>query len=175
MTVANAVIPKSLLLLVPRIKAAGGDERIALVTIESAWDGSLALLACGRIVPLADAIHRSTTVLDAAKKVFLSRIGSNHVLVRDTKMSFKVSEFYQTLFDKWYKAILFAYFIYLSLLLLLQKLKKLDFKKLDFAKIYLALVAPGNSWHGGPLNDEVDAVVQFCGRMAKLLRPDFPV
>jgi hypothetical protein len=75
---AAGTVPPALLLLVPQIIAAGGDENIALLTIESAWDGTLNIITCGRIIPLADAIQRSTAILEEALPVFISRSSRIH-------------------------------------------------------------------------------------------------
>ena len=53
-------------------------------------------------------------------------------------------------------------------------MKNLDFDGLDFGHflaVYLALVSHVDVWEGGPLKDEISAIVQFCGRVSKLLEP----
>jgi hypothetical protein len=67
--------------------AGSGDEQITLVTLKSAWDGTLALLTCGHIIPLADAIEHSMTVLNAAMLVFLSRCTSRNSADNDVGTS----------------------------------------------------------------------------------------
>ena len=51
----------------------------------------------------------------------------------------------------------------------------MDFEGLGFVHfqaIYLALVSHVDAWEHGPLHAEVNAILQFSGRMAKLLQPE---
>ena len=72
--VAMKKVLPALLLLVPQIKAATGNEQIALATIKSAWDGTLTLFEFGRIIPLADAIQRCQVVFDASLRAYFKRV-----------------------------------------------------------------------------------------------------
>lgn len=67
-------VPPALLLLVPKIKAATGNEQVALATIKSAWDGTLTLFEFGRIIPLADAIQRCQVFFDASLRAYFKRV-----------------------------------------------------------------------------------------------------
>ena len=72
--VAMKEVPPALLLLVPQIKAATGNEQIALSIIKNAWNGTLTLFEFGRIIPLADAIQRCQVVFDASLRAYFKRV-----------------------------------------------------------------------------------------------------
>ena len=69
-------VPPALLRLIPQIKAARGhdDGEIARHIISLAWDGTLNILTSDRDVPLADAIQRSTAILEEAVPGFMSEV-----------------------------------------------------------------------------------------------------
>jgi hypothetical protein len=98
--VAMKEVPPALLLLVPQIKAATGNEHIALATIKSAWDGTLTLFEFGQIIPLADAIQRCQVVFDASLRAYFKRVsilspGKEGMKMRlISRIAFRVSTVY---------------------------------------------------------------------------------
>ena len=148
------------------------------------------MITCSRNIPLADAIQRSTEVLDVAMLVFLLRCASRNGADNDvgtshggahwkqvTELAFEVRTATIEYIDLKFLYFFFVHYEILSIFLiplLEKKLKNLDFDGLDFGHyqaVYLVLVSHVDVWEGGPLKDEISAIVQFCSRVSKLLEP----
>ena len=97
---AVAPLPASLIQLVSEVKTVT-NQMLAAQLIAAAWDGSMAeLFVCRRQLTLADAVHRSTAVLDAAAATFVALMsklaphrGKDALVMMSTGLSFAVSTF----------------------------------------------------------------------------------
>ena len=194
---AAAAVPASLIQLTRQMEDVDKDKvatKLAIeakFVIEAGWNGFLTIIDLGRMVPLAEAIQRSTAELDAAAVRFIthnSETYGNRGNVRQSKVKFTTRlAFKVSVFISWYNATSYIiisiennivttdYFSFLlfSDIIVIKKLKNLDFDGFGFVHyeaIYLALVLHYDAWTGGPLNDEVSAIQQFCGRLAKLIK-----
>jgi len=93
----ESVVPIALLPLMQQIKKAGGDEKTAKIIVCSAWDGSMAKIECGHVIPLTDAIQRSQVVFDPAMKAYFKIVsvkspGKEGMRMRlAARVAFKVS------------------------------------------------------------------------------------
>lgn len=73
-------VPASLLQLVEQIEDADEHQvapdlaRTARALVEAAWNGSMCVGILRRTIPLADAIQRSTSALDAASIAYITTV-----------------------------------------------------------------------------------------------------